>query len=242
MALFLPGAFAGWPDQLREAFAAHSEVELAIRPFAPSGDLAQEILSGEAADVFVSANTRFMLDVHNAGLAPQPRVLAGNLLTLVATKDAASKFNELTDFARDDLRVVAPQPRTDPCGQYVAALFEQVGLTEALEKKRASGGFIHSHGSADLPGYLLDGRADTGILYHSETVGLSEELLWGDLPPERNFADKIAFTIAAIARPGVHIHPGATAFIDFMTGPAGQDLLVSRGFLPASAVTAPIPW
>ncbi len=107
--IYLPGAFAGWPDQFRDAFTAiHPDIDLVFHAFVPLGALAHEVLAGRVADVYVSANIGFMQGVHLAGRVPQPTILAGNLLTMMTIKAVAAQFNELADFTRTDLRIVVP--------------------------------------------------------------------------------------------------------------------------------------
>src|SRR5262245_34146396 len=72
LSLFMPGAFAGLPEELRAGFAAVAPgTALAFHAFVPSGILAREILGGADADVYVSANVRFMADLWRAGLVPE---------------------------------------------------------------------------------------------------------------------------------------------------------------------------
>jgi molybdate transport system substrate-binding protein len=165
----MPGAFAGLPEELRAGFAAVAPgAALAFHAFVPSGILAREILDGADADVYVSANIRFMADLWRAGLVPEPRVLAGNRLCIIVRPDRASQIHRLEDLTRNDVRLVTPQSATDPCGQYVVELFERAGLTDAMRAKEEAASLLHSIGSGDLPAFVSDDRADAGIVYASE--------------------------------------------------------------------------
>ena len=231
--LFLPGAFANMGDALSEGFAALAPgVELEFHTFVPSGVLAREIIAGAPADVYVSANLRFMDEVRRAGLAPAPRPLAGNRLCLIVRPDRAHLVAALADLTRDGLRVVTPQAETDPCGQYVREMFARAGLTTAMEGKAARGELLHSLGSGDLPAFLADDRADAGVFYVSEALALGATVVAVALPPALDMRDQIVFTIAAIVRYG-RSHPAAERFVAFLTGPDGQRLLRGFGFLEA---------
>lgn len=236
--VFMPGAFAGLGEPMRAAFtASHPEVELAFHRFIPSGLLAAEIQSGAAADVYVSANRRYMEELQQAGFVHDYEVLAGNRLCVIVHPDAGSEISGLEDLARPGVRVVTPQSETDPCGQYIVELFERAGLVEQMRAKEARGELMHSVGSGDLPAFLIDGRAQAGILYASEASALGTSVRTIDLPPAYSMQEEIAFTIGAVRRSGVQ-HPRAGDLIAFMRGPAGQELLTGHGFLSARAVAA----
>jgi molybdate transport system substrate-binding protein len=241
--LFLPGAFAGMAEDLRERFAAVATgAELWFHAFVPSGILAREILDGAVADVAVSANPRFMADLWRAGLVAAPRVLSGNRLCLIVHPDRVMAVRGLEDLRRADVRLVVPQSATDPCGQYVVELFARAGLTEVIQAKALAGALVHSVGSGDLPAFVLDGRADVGIFYASEARVLGDRVRTVTLPADRDLRERIAFVIGAIARPD-RAHPLAPHFVDFATGADGQALLEQRGFLPATSVaTDRLPW
>lgn len=205
--LFLPGAFASMgADIQEEAAAALPGTELMFHEFVPSGLLAQEIRDGAPADVYVSANTRFMTGLHEAGFVPSPELLAGNRLCIIVRPDAASQIRALDDLIRPTTTLVTPQSQTDPCGQYVVELFERAGITAHIDAKREAGTLMHSRGSGDLPGYLFDGRAQAGIFYHSETIALGSRVA----------------VIDSRAQP----------MVDWFLGSAGQALLERHGFLP----------
>jgi molybdate transport system substrate-binding protein len=239
----MPGAFAGLPEDLRAGFSAVAPgAELAFHAFVPSGILAREILDGAEADVYVSANVRFMADLWRAGLVPHPHLLAGNRLCIIVRPDRADRIRRLEDLIRPDVRLVTPQSATDPCGQYVVELFERAGLAEAMRTKEENASLIHSVGSGDLPAFLADDRADAGIFYASEAQGLGDAVVTVDLPTDLDFRDRITFVIGVVVR-GDHLHPLARAFVDFLVGSDGQALLSRHGFLPAASVpVSQLPW
>jgi molybdate transport system substrate-binding protein len=241
--LFLPGAFAGLPDDLRTAFATVApEGDLWFHAFVPSGILASEILAGAVADVAVSANPRFMTDLWQEGLVPALRVLAGNRLCVIVRSNAGKDVVSLDDLTRDDVRVVTPQSVTDPCGQYVAEMFERAGIADVMRRKQETGTLIHSIGSGDLPAFLFDGRADAGVFYASEAQTLGDRVTTLALQAELDFRERIVFVIGAVIRPE-RAHPLAQVYVDFFTGAEGQALLTRHGFLPAASVAMQcFPW
>ncbi|MGH2722239.1 MAG: molybdate ABC transporter substrate-binding protein, partial [Actinomycetota bacterium] len=230
--VFLPGSLAGVARDVPVSFAqAAPGAAVTFPAFAPTGLLAAEILEGAPADVFVSANRRYMQDLVDAGLVRGAVPLAGNRLAIVVGEavQAYGLVAGVADLARPGLRVVTPQSATDPCGQYVVEAFARAGLAGAMAAKEEAGELLHSHGSADVPGYLARGEAGAGVLYRSEAL-LLEELGLVDMPPPVDMADAIAFWIGVVDR-GRGPAPLARRFVEHMTGPAGRGLLAANGFL-----------
>ncbi|MGH2561542.1 MAG: molybdate ABC transporter substrate-binding protein [Thermomicrobiales bacterium] len=241
LSLFLPGAFAGMADELRAAYrAVDPDAELAFHDFIPSGLLARAILDGAPADVYVSANIRYMEDLRRAGLIRTARILAGNRLCIIVRPDRAAAITGLNDLCRPSVRVVTPPAATDPCGQYVEELFARAGIIESMASKAARGELIHSRGSGDLPSFLRDGRSDAGIFYASEAQALGGMVVTVNLPVGLDLRDRIAFTIGTLER-GCAEHSLAERFVEFAVGTAGQRLLQRHGFLYAAEVDLSLP-
>jgi len=118
--VWMPGAFAGLGPELARAYSAATGRSIAFAHFRPSGMLAQSILAGAAADVYVSTDVTWMRWLQRAGLVRHWTTLARNRLCLIARPDA--DVRGLDDVVRPRLNVVAPQSTTDPCGRYVELL------------------------------------------------------------------------------------------------------------------------
>lgn len=229
----MPGAFAGLADLIRRRFGSvEPGVELTFHAFVPSGVLAREILDGARADVYVSANQRYMDELHRAGLVPASYRLAGNRLCIIVRPERVETIGSLQEVASQGVRLVTPQSQTDPCGQYVLELFDRAGLAEVMREKETRGELLHSFGSGDLPAFLANGRADAGLLYRSEAQALGGQVVTVYLPPAWDLHERISFTIGAVSRDGRE-NPLAGRFVDFMRSPIGQSLLREHGFLPA---------
>ena len=226
----MPGAFARLGPALADAFTATRAGQgqrIEFAPFRPSGLLAQEILAGAAADVYVSANTLWMRRLQRAGHVRHWTTLARNRLCIVAAPSSGN-VRVLRDLSRPGLVVVAPQAATDPCGRYVEQLWQRGGMLAAMRAKQARGELLRSVGSGDLPAFLLDGRAQVGMFYLSEARQLDPRRVRTlELPPTQDFRQHIRFVVAALT---VHGEP----LVRFLVGPEGQSLLQTAGFLEGS--------
>jgi molybdate transport system substrate-binding protein len=230
--LFMPGAFAQISTSFRDEYARVSPgTQLDFHEFIPSGLLAREIRAGAPADVYVSANTRYMDELDRDGFVLAPRVLAGNRLCVIVRPDAADRVQTFADLLEPSLRFVVPQPETDPCGQYIAKMFQEAGVEAQIRAKYEAGTLVNSRGSGDLPAFLFDGRVDVGIFYASEARSLGNAVKTIALPAHLDFHDRITFTVGRIA--DSDSRAAAEEFVDWLCGREGQELLQAFGFIPA---------
>jgi molybdate transport system substrate-binding protein len=224
----MPGAFARLGPELAETFGQTDvgrEQLIEFAAFRPSGLLAQAILSGEPADVYVSANTLWMRRLQRGGRVRHWSTLARNRLCVVAVPRAGVRA--LSDLARPGLTVVAPQAATDPCGRYVEELWRREGMLPEMRAKQSGGELVRSLGSGDLPAYLLDGRAQAGIFYLSEARPLdSSRVQTFELPASQDLRERIRFVIAALTTRG-------EPFVRFLLSRQGRARLSAAGFLRA---------
>jgi molybdenum ABC transporter molybdate-binding protein len=219
----MPGAFARLGPRLAQEFVASGGRPIAFAPFRPSGLLAASILAGELADVYVSANVLWMRRLQRAGLVRHWGTLARNRLCLIARPDV--RLAGLAELSRAGLSVVAPQADTDPCGRYVEECWRAHGLLPAMRAKQTSGELVRSVGSGDLPAFLLDGRAQVGVLYLSEACQLDARVIRTiELPPGQDLHERIRFVVGALTA-------GGEPFVRWLRGPAGQARMAAAGFV-----------
>lgn len=245
LTLYFPRAFAGLSESLRAAFTAlQSGIYLQFHEFVPFGILASELLAGAFADVFISANVLYMADLWRAGRISSPQPLASNRLCIIVLANQATAVSNLISILDPGLRLVTPQPETDPCSQYVIEMWRKAGLENRVAEKTKCGELIHSRGSGDLPEFLFDGRVDAGIFYASEAVSLGDQVPVVPIDQALDGHEEILFTIGALSRGGAPAQ-SAIEMVRFMTGNSGQLLLQQYGFTPLariSSVLQPLPW
>jgi molybdate transport system substrate-binding protein len=219
----MPGAFARLGPELAHAFTAATGQALAFAPFRPSGLLANDLLAGKSADVYVSANVRRMRRVQRAGLVRRWVTFARNRLCLIALPEV--HMERPVDLTRPGLSVVAPQAHTDPCGRYVEPCWRMAGILATMRAKQAAGELLRSIGSGDLPGFLLDGRTQVGMLYVSEARQLDPERIRTiELPPHQDLHERIRFVVGALTAAGEPL-------MRWLLRPAAQAQVRAAGFL-----------
>jgi molybdate transport system substrate-binding protein len=191
-----------------------------------SARLAQQILQGAPADVFISASVEWM-DV--AAEAVQPgtrRDLLGNDLVLIGAgvwpPRAVSGQLDLAQMLGGD-RLAIGQITSVPAGQYGREALENLGLWSQVAAHLAPAGTVRA--VLDL---VARGEAPLGIVYGSDfqagqAAGMDISLI-GRFPDDshRPILYPAALTIGA--------KPEAASFLAFLSGKAASAIFEYQGF------------
>ncbi|MFP4127024.1 MAG: molybdate ABC transporter substrate-binding protein [Alphaproteobacteria bacterium] len=195
---------------------------------ASSSTLARQITAGAPAQIFLSANERWMDHVENAGMIePQTRVRAlANRLVLIAPADSP-----LDDVAIDgglDLtarldageRIAVGDPDHVPAGLYARQALENLGLWEAAADRLAR--------TADVRAALAlvaSGEAPLGIVYATDAAVTEDVKVLGRFAQDSHAPITYSFAIVADAA-----GPPVEAFFAFLLGPEGRAVFAEAGF------------
>jgi molybdate transport system substrate-binding protein len=141
--------------------------------YAASSALARQIESGAPADIFISADERWMDDAAKHGtIVPSTRNdLLGNAMVLIApagshaTVDLAHGTRSLLDALGSDGRLAIALPDTVPAGIYAKQSLLYLGMWNALEPRMAMSRDVR----AALNLVVLR-QCPLGIVYRSDAV------------------------------------------------------------------------
>lgn len=201
-------------EEIADAYEAEHEDVSVEYQFAGSSNLASQIDNGARLDVFASADEATMDQVADA-VTGDPTIFATNVLTIITEPGNPRKITGLTDLPRPDLDVVVCAEPV-PCGAATKELTEQQGVTldPASEESQVT----------DVLTKVRTGEADAGVVYVTDAAG--DEV--GTV--ETKGADEVVsrYPIAALADASSPAE--AQEFIDFVTGPKGQQVLRDKGF------------
>jgi molybdate transport system substrate-binding protein len=133
---------------------------------AASSMLAQQIRSGARADVFLSANLRWVDELEKDGLVARRRELLGNRLVAVTPKEGAVDLAAPADLARPEIeRLALADPESVPAGIYAKQALEALGLWESLRPRVVA--------AADVRQALAlveRGEVEAGIVYSTDAA------------------------------------------------------------------------
>jgi len=196
--LLLPGAQAGTrgpvvvfaaaslTNALEEVDADYTKQSgVAIKEsFASSSTLARQIEAGAPAQLFISADTKWMDYLAGKGLIAAQATLLGNALALIAPSDApfgprsVGPGFDWTKLLGPDGRLAVGDPDHVPAGIYAKEALQHLGVWDELEPRLAR--------AEDVRGALaLVERADAplGIVYVTDARVSTKVKIVGVFPP-----------------------------------------------------------
>jgi molybdate transport system substrate-binding protein len=196
--------------------------------FAASSTLARQIEAGAPAQIYASANERWMDHLEAAGLIePASRVSPiANALVLVAPADEApppvtvDAAFDLAALLGPDGRLAVGDPAHVPAGLYARQALEHLGLWDDVAPRLAAAADVR----AALA--LVDrGEAPLGIVYATDAAIADGVAVIGTFPADSHAP--ITYPFALVAGEAT---PAARAFFDHLTGPEAAATLAAAGF------------
>lgn len=222
-------AAASLADALREVdgdFTRNSGIAV-TESFASSSTLARQIEAGAPAQVFISADTKWMNYLAQKGLIATQAPLLGNELALVAPSDSklgARAVDRGIDWLRllgSDGRLAVGDPDHVPAGIYAKEALQSFGAWTVVEPKLAR--------AEDVRGALaLVERGDVplGIVYVTDARMDSRVKIIGVFPTASH--SPIVYPVGVV-KGGAPQLP--EAYYRFLLGPAAHAIFVRYGFL-----------
>ena len=191
--------------------------------FQGSQDLVSSLAGGDSADVLATANSSTMKTAAEQKLVGNQTEFATNVLTLIVPKGNPKKITGL-DSSLDGANLVICAPEV-PCGEATKKLAEAQGITlkPVSEEQKVT----------DVRGKVESGEADAGIVYTTDAAAAKDKADKIDIPDGGVINH---YPIAQTAKP--ENPAGAQAFIDAVTGKAGQEILAKHGFGKPGSTTA----
>jgi molybdate transport system substrate-binding protein len=191
--------------------------------FDASSALVTQITEGAPADVFASADTANMDKLTDADLqGTDPVIFATNLLTIIVPKGNPAGITGVEDLAKPDLKVVLCAEEV-PCGNYANQILDAAGVevTPVSLEENVRG----------VVTKVTSGEADAGIVYVTDVAAAGDAAEGVEIPADINVVAE--YPIATVGASGNQ--EVGEAFIDFVTGEQGQEILSQYGFGASSS-------
>jgi molybdate transport system substrate-binding protein len=188
-----------------------------------SSSLATQITQGAPADVFASASPTNMKTVTEASLeSTTPKTFAANQGEIMVEAGNPSHVKSVSDLASPSLKVVTCAPSV-PCGALATQIFKNAAVTvNPVSQEQNVGGVVTK---------VSLGEADAGIVYVTDVKANGSKTAGVAIPADQNATT--TYPIAEIK--GAPNATAAAAFISYVLGPDGQQVLKSFGFLPPTS-------
>jgi molybdate transport system substrate-binding protein len=188
-----------------------------------SSSLATQITQGAPADVFASASPTNMKTVTDQSLASStPEIFTRNQGEIMVEAGNPDHITSLADLANSAIKVVTCAPAV-PCGALATTVFKNAGVTvKPVSQEQNVGGVVTK---------VTLGEADAGIVYVTDVKANGSKTAGVVIPAAQNTITD--YPIAEIK--GAPNPTAAAAFISYVLGPDGQQVLKSLGFMPPAS-------
>jgi len=213
-------------DDVDKAFTKATGVKITAS-YAASSTLAKQIAQGAPADIFVSANIKWMDFLAQKKLVePGTRLdLLGNSLVLIAPNDSKlehvkiEKGFDIAKLAGND-RIAVADTAAVPAGLYAKAALTALGAWKAAEPKLAQAENVRA-----TLAYVARGETPLGIVYATDAKIEPKVKIVGTFPAGSH--PPITYPVAAIAaRKSTHLD----AYLHFLQTSAAKAIFDKYGF------------
>lgn len=251
----LNGAAHGAEKPVLRVFAAASLVDafdelgrqleqqrpgLAVRvSYAGSQQLASQLEQGAHADVFASADARWMAEIAQHGLASgEPVLFVRNEMVVIVPATNPARIARLQDLTRGGVKLVVCNDAV-PAGHYSRSVLGRLDADPAFGRgfaqKVLRNVVSEEENVRAVVAKVQLGEADAGLAYRSDvSTKLLRYVKVFELPPDAN----VLATYFIVPLRGATESASAQAFVDLVMSPGGQRVLAKNGFVP---VVAPTP-
>jgi molybdate transport system substrate-binding protein len=194
--------------------------------FAASSAIAKQIESGAPADLFISADLKWMDWLAERKLigADSRKNLLANTLVLIAPKDSTQTLKIEKGFALaaalGENRLAMGDPKSVPAGTYGQAALTYLGVWDQVSAKIAGAENVRVALT-----YVARGEAPLGIVYGTDAKSDPNVKVVGTFPAESH--PPIVYPIALTASSA---NPAAKAFLDHLSGPEAVKVFEDQGF------------
>jgi len=204
--------------------AGHPALRLS---FASSSTLARQIEEGAPANLFASADEKWMDYLADKKLiaADTRKDLLGNSLVLIVPSDKPLHVTIAPGFDLPGLlgpngRLATGDPKHVPVGIYAEQALKKLGLWDAVAPHLAS--------TEDVRSALLlveRGESPVGIVYGTDAAVSKAVIVAGTFPESSH--DPVSYPFA-VTKSGDT--PDARSLLTFLSGPQARAIFVKRGF------------
>ncbi len=221
--LSVAASMTGVMSEVGAAFVEKHPQARLVPNFASSGSLAKQLVAGAPADIYISANPKWMDYVVERGIVPAAKVttLAHNRLVLVGFTTVSIK--ELQDLSELP-RIALCSPQSSPAGRYAQQALDKIGLYQLL---LADGKLIMAKDVRQALLYADRGEVDAAFVYATDALLASQAKILLEVPQELypRVTYPMGLTVAGADK------EEAKVFIKFLHSEAAKEIFQRHGFV-----------
>lgn len=221
--VFAAASLTNAVTDLAKAYEAKTGTRI-VTSFAAASTLAKQIENGAPADIFMSADLKWMdylVDKKQIDVATRVELL-GNSLVVIAPAGKGFPFKVEPDFPAEKAfsgRLALGDPTNVPIGIYAKEAFTKLGWWSWMEKRLAP--------TADVRASMRlveSGEVDCGVVYATDAKTSAKVEVIATVPGDLH--KPVRYPVAATP----NASPAARAFLVFLTGPEAKPVYEHYGF------------
>jgi molybdate transport system substrate-binding protein len=216
---------ASMTDVLKELiaqFSASGNHAQVVPNFGSSGAMAKQINEGAPADVFISANQKwmtFLRDEKKIDSATEKNLVFNTLVFAGLQNPAVTSMADILHLKR----IAIGSPMSVPAGEYAVQAMEKAGIYKKLEEGKQ---LIMAKDVRQALVYADRGETEGAFVYKTDALPAARAVILFEVP--RDMYDRVTYP-AALTVDGVK-KPEAKAFYEFITGPEAMKVFMKYGF------------
>lgn len=209
-------------EALAEGFRKETGLEVKVNP-GPSSGLAQQIIAGAPADLFLSANVQWADELDKKDKAAEKARLLTNKLVLIAPESNPAGVKAPEDLLSEQVKKVALAGEAVPAGIYAQQALTKLGLYAKLEE---AGKIVRGQDVRSALGYVAQGEAEAGVAYSTD-VGVAPQVKTVyEFDPKLH--DEIVYVLVLVKNE--NSNPDARRFYEFLQSDAAGKKFAEFGF------------
>jgi molybdate transport system substrate-binding protein len=209
-------------QQIASRFKTEKNLQVRINAD-DSSKLATQIVQEAPAQVFLSANEKWVDFIKEKGFAQETTPLLGNLLVIVAPRGNPARIRRAEDLANASLQRLAVAGPTVPAGIYARQALKNLKLWDLLSAGKK---IISADNVRVALTYVERGEAEAGIVYATDARISGQVDLVYSFQPETH--DPIRYPLVLLKAGGASL--SARAFFDYLQSPRAGDIFAKHGF------------
>jgi molybdate transport system substrate-binding protein len=208
-------------DEIKQKFTKQSGIDVQTS-YAASAPLAQQIVNGADADIFISADTKWADYLAEKHLVAQRRDALGNRLVIVVSSDFKPDVNKPEDLIAKPIEHIAiGDPDSVPAGKYAKQALTKLELWEKLKDK-----MVPAQDVRQALTFVETGAAEAGIVYATDAA-ISKKVKAAIEIPEK-LTGPIRYPIVLLAQGKGK--PEAELFFRYLNSSEAVEIFKKYGF------------
>jgi molybdate transport system substrate-binding protein len=207
-------------NELSDRFARKNPGVKIMKNFGASGALAKQIENGAPADIFISANMKWMEYMKERKLADLASIGTFTYNSLVFIGPADKKVSGMQDLTRLE-KIALGSPKSVPAGEYAMEAIKNAGVDRQLEKK-----LVMARDVRDCLMYSERGEVDGSFVYRTDALLAKQSKVLFTVP--QKLYSRVVFPMALT--PAGAKNRAARSFFNYLQSNDAKAILAKFGF------------